>query len=70
MSIDSSPALAGRTSLGPLRDLGVSTYVVVYATALPAAAVGGPSPPCVAATLVAVSFGLLAVRTSGVYSCC
>ena len=68
MSIDILAGFAGRTSLGHGAIFGVSTYVVVYATAQ-----AGLSPAAafalgiVAATLVAVVFGLLAVRTSGVY---
>jgi branched-chain amino acid transport system permease protein len=68
MSIDILAGFAGRTSLGHGAIFGVSTYVVVYATAQ-----AGLSPAAafalgmVAATLVAVIFGLLAVRTSGVY---
>jgi len=68
MSIDILAGFAGRTSLGHGAIFGVSGYVVVYASAQ----VG--LPPAVAfllgmlaATLVAVIFGLLAVRTSGVY---
>jgi branched-chain amino acid transport system permease protein len=68
MSIDILAGFAGRTSLGHGAIFGVSTYVVVYATAQaglsPAAAFG---LGVVAATLVAAVFGLLAVRTSGVY---
>jgi branched-chain amino acid transport system permease protein len=68
MSIDILAGFAGRTSLGHGAIFGVSSYVVVYATAqagLPPAAalVLG----VIAATLVAVVFALLAVRTSGVY---
>jgi branched-chain amino acid transport system permease protein len=68
MSIDILAGFAGRTSLGHGAIFGVSTYVVVYATAQ-----AGLSPAVgfalgiVAATLVAAVFGLLAVRTSGVY---
>jgi branched-chain amino acid transport system permease protein len=68
MSIDILAGFAGRTSLGHGAIFGVSTYVVVYATAQ-----AGLSPAAafalgiLAATLVAVIFGLLAVRTSGVY---
>jgi branched-chain amino acid transport system permease protein len=68
MSIDVLAGFAGRTSLGHGAIFGVSSYVVVYATAQ-----AGLSPAAafalgtVAATLVAVIFGLLAVRTSGVY---
>jgi branched-chain amino acid transport system permease protein len=68
MSIDILAGFAGRTSLGHGAIFGVSTYVVVYATAqaggAPAAAVARGE---VAAPQVAVIFGLLAVRTSGVY---
>ena len=68
MSIDILAGFAGRTSLGHGAIFGVSGYVVVYATAQ------AGLPPAVAfalgvlaATLVAVIFALLAVRTSGVY---
>jgi branched-chain amino acid transport system permease protein len=68
MSVDILAGFAGRTSLGHGAIFGVSGYVVVYASAqagLPptAAFVLG----VIAATLVAVVFALLAVRTSGVY---
>jgi branched-chain amino acid transport system permease protein len=68
MSIDILAGFAGRTPLGHGAIFGVSSYVVVYATAqagLPpvAAFVLGVA----AATLVAAIFALLAVRTSGVY---
>jgi branched-chain amino acid transport system permease protein len=68
MSIDILAGFAGRTPLGHGAIFGVSSYVVVYATAqagLPpvAAFVLG----VIAATLVAAIFALLAVRTSGVY---
>jgi branched-chain amino acid transport system permease protein len=68
MSIDILAGYAGRTSLGHGAIFGVSTYVVVYAVMT-----AGMSPlaACVlgviAATLLAAIFGLLAVRTSGVY---
>jgi branched-chain amino acid transport system permease protein len=68
MSIDILAGFAGRTSLGHGAIFGVSGYVVVYASAqaglppLAAFALG-----VIAATLVAVIFALLAVRTSGVY---
>jgi branched-chain amino acid transport system permease protein len=68
MSIDILAGFAGRTSLGHGAIFGVSTYVVVYATAQ-----SGLSPELafaagvLTATLVAMIFGLLAVRTSGVY---
>jgi len=68
MSIDILAGFAGRTSLGHGAIFGVSGYVVVYASAQ------AGLPPAVAfllgmiaATLVAVIFALLAVRTSGVY---
>jgi branched-chain amino acid transport system permease protein len=68
MSIDILGGFAGRTSLGHGAIFGVSTYVVVYATAQ------AGLPPAVAfalgvlaATLIAAIFALLAVRTSGVY---
>jgi branched-chain amino acid transport system permease protein len=68
MSIDILAGFAGRTSLGHGAIFGVSSYVVVYATAQ-----AGLSPAAafalgmMSATLLAVIFGLLAVRTSGVY---
>jgi branched-chain amino acid transport system permease protein len=68
MSIDILAGFAGRTPLGHGAIFGVSTYVMVYATAhaglspAPAFALG-----VMAATLVAAIFALLAVRTSGVY---
>jgi branched-chain amino acid transport system permease protein len=68
MSIDILAGFAGRTSLGHGAIFGVSSYVVVYATAqagLPPAAAFALG--LMAAALVAVIFGLLAVRTSGVY---
>jgi branched-chain amino acid transport system permease protein len=68
MSIDILAGFAGRTSLGHGAIFGVSTYVVVYSTAqagLPPAAAFACG--VLAATLVAMIFGLLAVRTSGVY---
>ena len=68
MSIDILAGFAGRTSLGHGAIFGVSGYVVVYASAQ------AGLPPAVAfvlgmiaATLVAIVFALLAVRTSGVY---
>jgi branched-chain amino acid transport system permease protein len=68
MSIDILAGFAGRTSLGHGAIFGVSTYVVVYATAH----AGLPPGPAfalgvAASTLVAAIFALLAVRTSGVY---
>jgi branched-chain amino acid transport system permease protein len=68
MSIDLLAGFAGRTSLGHGAIFGISTYVVVYATAQ-----AGFSPVVsfgfgvFAATIVAAVFGLLAMRTSGVY---
>jgi branched-chain amino acid transport system permease protein len=68
MSVDILAGFAGRTSLGHGAIFGVSTYVVVYATAQ-----AGLSPTVafalgvLAATVVAAVFALLAVRTSGVY---
>jgi branched-chain amino acid transport system permease protein len=68
MSIDILAGFAGRTSLGHGAIFGVSTYVVVYCTAQaglhPAAAF---MLGVLAATSMAAVFGLLAVRTSGVY---
>lgn len=68
MSIDILAGFAGRTSLGHGAIFGVSTYVVVYATThagLPPAIAFAAG--VLAATAVAAIFGLLAVRTSGVY---
>jgi len=68
MSIDILAGFAGRTSLGHGAIFGVSGYVVVYASAqagLPPAIAFGLG--IIAATLVAIVFALLAVRTSGVY---
>jgi branched-chain amino acid transport system permease protein len=68
MSIDILAGFAGRTSLGHGAIFGVSSYVVVYATAqagLPPAAAFALG--MIAAILLAMIFGLLAVRTSGVY---
>jgi branched-chain amino acid transport system permease protein len=68
MSIDVLAGFAGRTSLGHGAIFGVSGYVVVYASAQ-----AGLSPAVafvlgvIAATLVAVIFATIAVRTSGVY---
>ncbi len=68
MSIDILAGFAGRTSLGHGAIFGVSGYVVVYASAQ-----AGLSPAIafvlgvIAATLVAVIFATIAVRTSGVY---
>jgi branched-chain amino acid transport system permease protein len=68
MSIDILAGFAGRTSLGHGAIFGVSGYVVVYASAQ-----AGLAPAVAfalgvaAATLLAVIFALLAVRTSGVY---
>ncbi|MBV9701207.1 MAG: branched-chain amino acid ABC transporter permease [Methylobacteriaceae bacterium] len=67
MSIDILAGFAGRTSLGHGAIFGVSGYVVVYASQAglsPAAAI---PLGVIAATLVAIIFALLAVRTSGVY---
>jgi branched-chain amino acid transport system permease protein len=68
MSIDILAGFAGRTSLGHGAIFGVSSYVVVYASAqagLPPAAAFLLG--MIAATAVAIVFALLAVRTSGVY---
>jgi branched-chain amino acid transport system permease protein len=68
MSIDILAGFAGRTSLGHGAIFGVSGYVVVYASAQ-----AGLSPALafvlgvIAATLVAMIFATIAVRTSGVY---
>lgn len=68
MSIDVLAGYAGRTSLCHGAIFGASTYVVLYAASvaglpLIAAMVLG----VLAATLLAALFGVLAVRTSGVY---
>ncbi len=68
MSIDVLAGFVGRTSLCHGAIFGVATYVVIWAMAK----AGLPAVPAflagvVAATLVAALFGLLAVRTSGVY---
>jgi branched-chain amino acid transport system permease protein len=68
MSIDLLGGFAGRTSLGHGAIFGVSTYVVVYASAhagLPPAAAFALG--VLAATLIAAIFAVLAVRTAGVY---
>ncbi len=68
MAIDILAGFAGRTSLGHGAIFGVSTYVVLYFVNV---AGGAPAVGLllgvVAATLLAVVFGLLAIRTSGVY---
>jgi branched-chain amino acid transport system permease protein len=68
MSIDILAGYAGRTPLCHGAIFGVSTYVVVYFVAV---AQGNPWVGVLlgvlAATLVAVIFALLAIRTSGVY---
>jgi branched-chain amino acid transport system permease protein len=68
MSIDILAGFAGRTSLGHGAIFGASTYVVVYAVMT---AGMPPLAACLlgvlAATALAAVFGLLAVRTSGVY---
>jgi branched-chain amino acid transport system permease protein len=68
MSIDILAGFAGRTSLGHGAIFGVSTYVVVYSTAQAGLPLGlAFTAGVLTATLVAMIFGLLAVRTSGVY---
>jgi branched-chain amino acid transport system permease protein len=68
MSIDILAGFAGRVSLGHGAIFGVATYVVIYADIH-----AGLSPylafvlGIAAATLVAAIFGVLAIRTSGVY---
>ena len=61
MSIDILAGFAGRTSLGHGAIFGVSSYVVVYATAQ------AGLPPAAAFALGMMAAMLLAVRTSGVY---
>ncbi len=68
MSVDILAGFAGRTPLCHGAIFGTSTYVVLYCAttaglSLPVAMVLG----VMAATLLAAVFGLLAVRTSGVY---
>lgn len=68
MSVDILAGFAGRTPLCHGAIFGTSTYVVLYCSAD-----GGMSVPAalllgvLAATVLATIFGLLAVRTSGVY---
>jgi branched-chain amino acid transport system permease protein len=68
MSIDILVGFTGRTSLGHGAIFGISTYIVLYCVTKE-----GMSPYSAmilgigAATVVAALFGLLAVRTSGVY---
>lgn len=68
MSIDILVGFTGRTSLGHGAIFGISTYLVLYCVTkegmspFPAMLLG-----VCAATAVAALFGLLAVRTSGVY---
>lgn len=68
MSIDLLAGYAGRVSLGHGAIFGIATYVVLYHVTT-----GGGSPwtgmllGVAAATLAAVVFALLAIRTSGVY---
>jgi branched-chain amino acid transport system permease protein len=68
MSVDIIAGFAGRTPLCHGAIFGTSTYVVLYC----ATTAGMPLPAAMllgvlAATLLAAIFGLLAVRTSGVY---
>jgi branched-chain amino acid transport system permease protein len=68
MSIDVLAGYAGRTSLCHGAIFGVSTYVVLYGSTV----AGMPVPASMvvgvlAATVLAAVFGVLAVRTSGVY---
>jgi branched-chain amino acid transport system permease protein len=68
MSIDILAGFAGRTSLGHGAIFGVSTYVVIYASAQAGfSPIGAFVLGVLAATAVAAIFALLAVRTSGVY---
>ncbi len=68
MAIDILAGFAGRTSLGHGAIFGASTYVALYFVN-----VAGGAPHVglllgiLAATLLALVFGLLAIRTSGVY---
>lgn len=68
MSIDILAGFAGRTPLCHGAIFGTSTYVVIYAASVS----GLPMPVALvlgvlAATALALVFGMLAVRTSGVY---
>jgi branched-chain amino acid transport system permease protein len=68
MSIDILAGFAGRTPLGHGAIFGISTYVVIYWTAnLGGSLWAGMLLGVLAATLLAVVFALLAIRTSGVY---
>jgi branched-chain amino acid transport system permease protein len=68
MSIDVLAGFAGRTPLGHGAIFGISTYVVIYWTANLGGSVWiGMLLGVLAATLLAVIFALLAIRTSGVY---
>jgi branched-chain amino acid transport system permease protein len=68
MSVDLLAGFTGRTPLCHGAIFGTSTYVTIYATSIlsfpPAAAL---ALGVLAATVLAAVFGLLAVRTSGVY---
>jgi branched-chain amino acid transport system permease protein len=68
MSVDILAGFTGRTPLCHGAIFGASTYVVLYTTSV----LGMPLPVAMAlgvaaATLLALIFGILAVRTSGVY---
>lgn len=68
MSIDILAGFAGRTSLGHGAIFGVSTYVVIYWTSVLGGSFWtGLLLGIIAATVTAVVFALLAIRTSGVY---
>jgi branched-chain amino acid transport system permease protein len=68
MSIDILAGFAGRTTLGHGAIFGVATYVVLYYVTVAGGSVWvGVSLGIIAATATAVVFGLLAIRTSGVY---
>ncbi|HEY7874745.1 MAG TPA: hypothetical protein VIG64_06445, partial [Actinomycetota bacterium] len=68
MSIDVLAGYAGRTSLCHGAIFGVSTYVVLYGSTVAGLPVlASMVVGVLAATVLAAVFGVLAVRTSGVY---
>ncbi|HEY3533060.1 MAG TPA: branched-chain amino acid ABC transporter permease, partial [Casimicrobiaceae bacterium] len=68
MSIDLLAGYAGRVSLGHGAIFGIATYVVLYHVTTNAGSPWvGMLLGVIAATLAAVVFALLAIRTSGVY---
>ena len=67
MAVDVLAGFTGRTPLCHGAIFGVATYVVVYWTQMGGSPYVGTLLGVVAATGVAAIFGLLAIRTSGVY---